>query len=190
MSGIAEGLGKVAKGLGDMFINLSSEFPALLDVIQYLSAAGGILIGGSAVFTLIRKGRRGAGGEVSLGGIGIQMIAAASLVELSLWMKVFSSTFWMNGDNLDINQFVVSGGGGDYSKQALAAALGIMFIAGYITLARAYFMLARFGREQNDSSRSNLLGSIAARILAGSALVSILRISEAFQNSTGFQIIG
>lgn len=178
-------LSGLGKGIGDLLINLSSEYPALLDGILILIAAAGVLICVSATFDVMRMGKP----EYQIKGSSIfwKMLAGSSLVDLMFFAKVWTGSLWSESNPLGISAYVASGDG-DYSKQAMMAAMGIIVIAGYVTLARAYFGMARLG-SLSDGSRSEMVGFIVSRIAAGSLMVAIIHVAKAVDNSAGFNWI-
>jgi len=180
-------LSSLGKGIGDLLINLSSEYPALLDGIFILVAAAGVMICVSGVFDLMRMGKP----EHQVKGSSIfwKFIGGSSLVDLMFFSKVWTGTLWAETNPMGISAFVVSSGGeGDYSQKAMMAAMGIIVIAGYVTLARAYFGISRLG-TLSEESRSEMIGFIVSRLAAGSLMVAILHVAKAIDNSAGYNWI-
>lgn len=184
-SGLSQ-LSGIGTSIGDVFINLSAEYPVLLDSILIVLAAIGAIISMFAVFDVIKLGRRD---TTNLPGSAIfwRMVAGASLIDLAFWTKVWTASLWSMTDPLDISTYV-AGGQEDYTKTAIMAALGFMMLAGYVTLGRAYIMMSKLG-YLSPESRSDLIGSIIARMAAGSLLVAALHVSNVIENSTGFNWI-
>jgi len=179
----------IGKGISDIFINMSSEYPALLDGILILFAAMGIIIAATAVLDITKIGSGGSQmGDSRAGAITGKLIGGVGLVDLSLWARVWSSTLWANSDPLGISAYAPTSSGGDYAEKAIMAALGVMVIAGYVTLGRAYLGITKLG-YMTPESRSNMIGNIFSRILAGSALISCLHVARAINNSAGINII-
>lgn len=170
--------------IGDMFINLSSEYPELLDGVLLIFAVLGVFIVSKGILDIVKLGNRQH--QVSPGGITAKLIGGASLVDLSLWARAWSGTVWMNSNPLGISEYSASGGGG-YSEQAIMAALGIMVITGYVTLGRAYLGIAKMG-ALSPESRSDMIGKVVSRIIAGTALISSTHIARAISNSTGISM--
>src|SRR5690554_4951104 len=155
-----ENLSKLSKGIGDMLINLSSEYPALLDAVFLLAAVVGIMICASGVFDVIKMGKPEY--QVKAASIFWKFIGGASLVDLAFFSKVWTGTVWATSDPMGISAYVATAGEGDYSKQAMMAAMGIIVIAGYVTLARAYIGISRLG-SLSEESRSEMIGFIVSR---------------------------
>lgn len=173
----------IGKSLGDVFINLSSEYPAILTGVIGIFAAIGVFIGVSAVFDFIKMGKRDQMQETPAKAVMWKLFAGAVLVDLAFWAKVMTASFW-DADPLGIASYS-AGSGSDYGETALMAALGIIVIAGYIVLGRAFVMTGKMG-YLSPESRSDLMWTIISRIFAGSAMVACLNIAEALDNSTGF----
>lgn len=179
-------LSAMGKGIGDMLINLSSEYPALLDGILVLVAAAGVFVCVSGVFDVMRMGKP----EYQIKGSSVfwKFLGGSSLVDLSFFAKVWTGTLWSESNPLGISAYVVTAGEGDYSKQAMMAAMGIIVIAGYVTLARAYFGISRLG-SLSEESRSEMVGFIVSRLAAGSLMVAIIHVAKAIDTSAGFNWI-
>jgi hypothetical protein len=162
--------------------NLSAEYPAFLDFIFLAFAVIGIMISASAVIAIIKLGDKN--NELVTPGSHIlwKLFAGPSLVNLALLARAWGGTLWANSDPLDIGQYSGSGTGWD---AAVMAAVGIMVLAGYITLGRAYMMMSKLGTVSIDA-RGDLMGSIFARIIAGSALIFTIHIAQAIEASSGF----
>ncbi|MEZ1785821.1 hypothetical protein [Pseudomonas aeruginosa] len=59
--GASNGLDQLAgigKSIGDVFISLSAEYPALLDTIIIIFGAIGVCVGCSAIFDFLKMGKR------------------------------------------------------------------------------------------------------------------------------------
>lgn len=180
-------LSTLGKGIGDLLINLSSEYPGILDGIMLLIAAAGVMICVSGVFDVMRLGKP----EHQIKGSSIfwKFIGGSSLVDLMFFTKVWTGTLWSESNPMGISSYVASAnGGGDYSQMAMMAAMGIIVIAGYVTLARAYFGVARLG-SLSPESRSEMIGFIISRIAAGSLMVAVIHVAKAVDNSAGFNWI-
>lgn len=175
-------------GIASVFINLSAEYPAILDGILILCAFAGVIISSSAVFDIIRSGNRSNQVESTPRVVLAKFVGGTGLIDLAFWVKVWSASLWANSDVLDISSYSADSGMGGYANEALMAAIGIMVITGYVTLARAYFFIARLG-HLSPESRSNMIGSITARIVAGTLLISLLHVSGYVQGSTGLKLI-
>ncbi|KKN58086.1 hypothetical protein LCGC14_0555570 [marine sediment metagenome] len=179
-----EGVESFGSNISDIFISLSSEYPAILDAFLIFFGAVGVFIGATAVFDVIKMGGQTGRGQGSSGVIAGKLIGGVGLIDLAFWAKTWSSTIWANDDPLGISSYSNTGSS-DNSEAAIAAALGIMAIAGYVVIGRAYLGIAKLGHLQPDA-RSDLIGNIFARIVAGSALISATHIAAAFKNSSGF----
>lgn len=182
-----EDLSKLGKGIGDLLINLSSEYPNLLDAIFVLIACAGVLICVSGVMDVTRMGKP----EYQIKGSSVfwKMLGGSSLVDLMFFTKVWTGTLWAESNPLGISAYVVAAeSADDYSQQAMMAAMGIIVIAGYITLARAYFGISKLG-SLSEESRSEMIGFIVSRIFAGSAMVVVLHLAKAVDKSAGFNWI-
>ncbi|ENA26993.1 hypothetical protein HMPREF1487_09472 [Pseudomonas sp. HPB0071] len=179
--------GKLGKSIGDVFIGLSGEYPAILKGILVVLAAIGVFIAVSAVFDIIKLGNRSGANNLPGSTIAWKFIAGASLIDLSFWTGVWAASLWGLSNPMDISQYAASAGE-DYTKTAIMAVLGFLVLVGYVTLGRAYIMTSQLG-YLSPESRSSLIGSIIARLVSGSALVAAMHISKALDNSTGFNWI-
>lgn len=169
-------------GIAEMFVNLSAEYPALLDGILILFAAAGVFLGASAAFDVIKIGKRDT--QHSPGNaIFWKMIGSCGMIDLAFWAKVWTGTLWAVSDPMEISAY--TGGGDTYAKTAMMAVIGFIVLAGYVTLGRAYLMTTKIG-YLSPESRGDLIGSIIARLAAGSAMVAAIHISKTIENSTGF----
>ena len=182
------GLGDFVGGISSAFITLSAEYPAILNGILIILAFCGLVISASAVFDVIRSGNRNNQIESTPRVVFAKFLGGTGLIDLAFWAKVWSATLWANTDVMGIESYSASSGMGGYANEALMAALGILVITGYITLARAYFFIAKLG-QLSPESRSNMIGSIVARILAGTALICIIHLSNVIQASTDLKLI-
>lgn len=184
------GLGDFVGGMSSAFISLSAEYPAILNGILLIFAFCGLIISSSAVFDVIRSGNNGVRMQAksTSGVIMGKFLGGTGLIELAFWAKVWSASLWANTDVMGIESYTASSGMGGYANEAMMAALGILVITGYITLGRAYFAIAQLGQLSSEA-RSNMIGSIIARILAGTALISVLHLSGAIQASTDLKLI-
>ena len=165
-----------------MLINLSREYPVILDSILFFFAAIGVMIASSGVLDIIKLGRRDTGLVTPHSHIFWKLLSGSSLVDLMVWTKAWSGTLWATSDPMGISDY--SSGGGSYDA-AIMAALGIMVITGYVTVGRGYMMLSKLGTVSIEA-RGDVIGSSMARIFAGTALICVLHIAEAFEVSTGF----
>lgn len=165
-----------------MLLNLSREYPVILDAIIFFFACIGMWIASSGVLDIIKMGRRDTGLVTPGAHIFWKLLSGSSLVDLMVWTKAWSGTLWANSDPMGISDY--SGGGGTYNV-AIMTALGIMVITGYIAVGRGYMMLSRLGTVSIES-RSDIVWSSMARIVAGTALICVLHIASAFENSLGF----
>lgn len=175
------------KGLGDIFIGLSSEYSDILDTALLIFAACGVLITLSALFEFASLGKPSAAGGKSSGvSVMWKLFAGASLVDLAFMAKMWTNTLWLDADPLSISAYASAARSGSdhYGTDAMMAATGIIVIAGYITLGRAYFAMAKLGKTP-DEQRGDVIGYIVARVLAGSAMISILHIANIFGESAG-----
>lgn len=166
--------------LTTIFTNLSGEYPAFLDTILMIFAVMGIWISASGVFAIIKLGKRDSGLVTPGAHIFWKLVGGSSMVDLSLWVKAWSGTLWANSDPLGISEY---SGGGSYDP-AIMAAIGVLVLTGYVTLGRAYLMASKLGTVSIES-RGDLMGSIVARLFAGTALVCTVHIAMAIQASTG-----
>lgn len=163
-----------------IFTNLSGEYPVILDTILMIFAVMGIWISANGVIAIIKLGKRDSGLVTPGAHIAWKLIAGSSMVDLALWTKAWSGTLWANSDPMGISEY---SGGGSFDP-AIMAAIGILVLTGYVTLGRAYLMASKLGTVSIES-RGDLMGSIMARIFAGSALVCTVHIALAIQASTG-----
>jgi hypothetical protein len=178
------GLADIGKGIGDVFINLSAEYPALLDGILFLIAGAGVMISATACLEVVKMGRRDSVSYQPSAAIWWKLIGGASLVDLSFWAKVWTDSLWSLSDPMDLSGYS-AGQGEDYSKAAIMAALGIVVIAGYVVLARAYFATTRLG-YLSPEARGDVITGIVSRLVAGSMMIACLHLANALEESTGF----
>ncbi|EMO9521227.1 hypothetical protein ACR3H8_20495 [Pseudomonas aeruginosa] len=184
--GASNGLDQLAgigKSIGDVFISLSAEYPALLDTIIIIFGAIGVCVGCSAIFDFLKMGKRDQMQESPAKAVMWKLISGGVLVDLAFWTKVTTSTLW-DTDPLGISSYT-GNGGGDYGQTALMAALGFIVLAGYVVLGKAFIMTGKLG-YLSPESRSDLAWSIIARIIAGGTMVACMNVSEYLNNSTGF----
>lgn len=73
-----------------------------------------------------------------------KMIAGASLVDIAFFASGFTASLWMYDDPLDMAQYSVNSEE-NYAQAATMAVLGIMVIAGYVAVGRAYLSISRLG---------------------------------------------
>ncbi|MDU4254461.1 hypothetical protein [Pseudomonas sp.] len=184
LGGSLSGLSGIGGGVADMFINLSAEYPALLDGILFVFAACGVLISATACFEVVKMGRRDSMSYSPANSVWWKMVGGASLVDLAFWAKVWTDTLWSLSDPLDLAGYS-AGQGEDYSKTAIMAALGIIVITGYVVIGRAYLATTRLG-YLSPESRADVITGIASRLVAGSMMIACLHISNALEESTGF----
>lgn len=177
-------LGSFGGTIGSAFINLSHEYPAILDGVFILFAAAGVLVAATSVFDVIKMGSQSHTSKPGV--IAGKMIGGVGMIDLALWGRVWSGTIWANENPLGISDYVATGG--DNASAAAMAALGIMVIAGYVTIGRAYWGITKLGSLSPDA-RSDMVGSILSRFVAGSALIASLHIARMLDNSTGMQLI-
>lgn len=163
-----------------IFINLSSEYPDILEFVLIVFAAIGILISASGILDIIKLGRRDNGLATPGAHIMWKLIGGTSLIDLSLWARAWSGTLWANSDPMEISEY---SSGGVYNE-AIMAALGIIVITGWVTIGRAYMMAAKLGTVSIEA-RGDLAGSIFARLVAGTAMVCVVHIAMAIQESVG-----
>lgn len=163
-------------------MNLSSEYPVFLDTILWVFAAIGIFVSASGVLAIVKMGKRDSGLVTPGSHVMWKLIGGASMTDLSLWTKAWSGTLWANSDPMGISEY---SGGSSVFEPAIMAAIGILVLTGYVTLGRAYLMASKLGTVSIES-RGDLVGSIFARIVAGSALVCTVHIALAINASTGF----
>lgn len=179
--GSASGIGQT---LGDAFISLSSEYPALLNSIEVLMAGTGIVIASSAVVDVMKTGRRDSGsGGAGTGAIFAKMLGGSALIDIAFWANVWTSSLWSLDDPAGIGSYAASGGSDNWHT-AFMAVIGFIVLSGYVVLGRAYLMVTKLGYLSPDA-RSDLIGNIIARIFAGSLMVAALHVSEAFDTSMG-----
>lgn len=165
-----------------IFTNLSSEYPVFLDTILWVFAAIGMWVSAGGVIAIVKMGKRDSGLVTPGSHIAWRLIGGSSMVDLSLWTKAWSGTLWANSDPMGISEY---SGGSSAFEPAIMAAIGILVLTGYVTLGRAYLMATKLGTVSIES-RGDLMGSIFARIIAGSALVCTVHIAMAINASTGF----
>lgn len=170
-----------ASSIADSFINLSAEYPALLNAIFLIFAALGVVVAATAVLAIIKKGSRDAGQESSFGGIATQMLGGVLMVDLSFWASSLTDTLWSMSSPLDIAGYAQQGAA-DYWQTAFYAVIGFMVLAGYVVLGTVGWKISQLGKLSPES-RSNQLGSIISRILAGSAMVASVHIAQALDDS-------
>ncbi|MBF6615599.1 MAG: hypothetical protein ITG07_02625 [Candidimonas sp.] len=182
--GAASSLAGLGKGIADVFINMSSEYPAILDALLFVFAGAGVIISATAAFEVVKMGRRDSMNYSPGASVWWKMVAGVSLVDLAFWAKVWTSSLWSYSDPLDLAGYA-AGQGEDYSKTAIMAALGITVIAGYIVLARAYFATARLG-YLSPEARGDVISGIVSRVIAGSLMIASLHVAKALEGSTGF----
>lgn len=178
------GLAGIGAGIGDVFINMSAEYPAILDALLFIFAGAGVIISSMAALEVLKMGRRDSMNYSPGAAVWWRMIAGVSLVDLAFWAKVWTDTLWSLSDPLALSEYT-TGQGEDYSRAAIMAALGITVIAGYVVLARAYFATARLG-YLSPEARSDVVGGIISRVIAGSLMIACLHVSSALEGSTGF----
>lgn len=180
-------LSKLGKGIGDLLISLSSEYPALLNGVFLFFAILGVFVCVSGVFDITRMGKP----EYQVKGSSVfwKFLGGSSLIDLAFFSKVWTATLWAEANPLGISAYVVAvDAKTDYSQQAMMAAMGIIVIAGYVTLGRAYAGLAKMGSLSTES-RSEMVGFIISRVIAGSAMVLILHLAKAVDKGAGFNWI-
>lgn len=180
-----DGLKGAAYSAADMFVNLSSEYPDLLDAIFFIFAGCGVLITLPAVIEIIKSGDRNKQ-HSSVGSITSRMLFGSLLVDLAFWGKVLCDSLWSLDNPLGIESY--ANGGGDPSQVALYAVIGFMVLTGWVTLGRAFLMGGKLGYLTPDA-RSDLIGSIIARVAAGSAMVASIHLAGVFGDSTGFSLM-
>lgn len=170
-------------GIAEMLVNLSQEYSAIFDFILFFFAAVGVLISASGCYNICRLGDQAAQVATPVSRVLWKLLAGPLLVNLAITANALSASLWMNQNELGVDQFVSSGS--STWETARVAALGIMFLAGFITIGRAYMMAANLGSVSVES-KSSLIGNIISRIVAGSALTVISVILETVKLSTGF----
>lgn len=185
LSGLSE-LAGIGTSIGDVFINLSSEYPALLDTIILIFAVIGIFIASYAVFDFIKMGKRDQMQESPAKAIMWRLISGGVLVDLAFWAKVTTGTVW-NADPLGISSYT-GNSNGDYGQTALMAAIGFIVLAGYVVLGKAFVMTGKMGYLSPDA-RSDLGWSIIARIISGGTMIACMNVAQYLNNSTGFNWI-
>lgn len=168
-----------ASTIADLFINLSVEYGAILEAIFLVCAAAGVLIVASGIMSVIKAGDRQKQQPV-WGVVAAKCFGGASLTDLSFWANSWTSTLWANTDPLDIGIYSAAAHS-DYSEQALYAALGMMVIAGYVSLASAYFSITALGHVSQEG-RGAKVASIVSRVVAGSALIMSVHVASLFNN--------
>tara|TARA_R110001592_G_scaffold33503_9_gene115999 strand:+ start:1795 stop:2340 length:546 start_codon:yes stop_codon:yes gene_type:complete len=173
----------LAENISGIFINLASEYSAILSGLFIIFAFIGFCISGSSVFALLKAGDAHRQQPV-WGVIAAKMVGGVGMIDLSFWAKTWSATLWSLDDPLGIEEYSSYAAGTDYAQAAMYAALGFMVICGYVTIGSAYLKITQLG-YLSPESRGNQLGSIFSRILAGSALISCMHIAKALGNSTG-----
>lgn len=165
----------------ELVVSFSSEYSSLLAAIMNVFAFIGFLIFCIGVFQIVKLGRRDNGLVTPVSSIGWKLIAGASLVNFSMWVKVWSGSLWANSNPMGLDGY--SGGGSGF-EAALMAALGLMVITGYVTMGRAYVMMSRIGTVQIEA-RSDLVWSVLSRFVAGSALIMSLHLKDVISKSVG-----
>jgi hypothetical protein len=183
-----EGMDGFSGTVSDVFINLSQEYPAILDGVLYLFAGLGVIIAATACLDIVKLGKTNNQVASPAGAIAAKIVGGVGLVDLSVWAQAWSATLWANDNPLGISDYVVSNNSDDYATSAALAALGFIVIAGYVVLGRAYLMITKLGYLSPDA-RSDMVGNILARIFAGSAMVSALHVARAINNSAGLSLI-
>lgn len=180
-----EGLQGAAYSAADMFVNMSAEYPDYLDAIFFIFAGVGVFITLPAVFDIIKSGDNNKQYS-SVGSISARMLFGSLLVDLAFWGNVFCDSLWSLDNPLGIESY--ANGGGDQSQIALYAVIGFMVLTGWVTLGRAFIMGGKLGYVTPDA-RSDLIGSIISRVVAGSAMVASLHLAGVFGESTGFSLM-
>ncbi|MDH4602458.1 MULTISPECIES: hypothetical protein [Pseudomonas syringae group] len=185
----AEGFGgqlsSIGISIGDMFVNLSAEYPVILDMVILVFATAGVIISASAIFDFIKLGGRDRGNGGSP--IAYKMIAGCSLVDLAFWTNVWTDTIWSQSDPMDISSYT-SSAGHDNGLVAIYAVIGFLVIVGYVTLGKAYYQVSRLG-YLSPEARGDMWGSIISRVVAGSLMVASLHVAKMFEDSVGFNFI-
>lgn len=181
---ILDSLAGAGNSIADIFINLSSEYGAILDLIFFAFAALGVLICASCFFDIIKFGKSDSLNYSPGASFFWKMIAGASLVDIAFFASGFTASLWMYDDPLDMAQYSVNSEE-NYAQAATMAVLGIMVIAGYVAVGRAYLSISRLG-YLTPEARGGMIGTIAARIIAGSALIASMHIAEVLDQSTGW----
>lgn len=182
-----ESIAGFGKGIGNLLINLSSEYSGILDTALLIFAACGVFITLSGLFEFASLGKPSAAGGKSSGvSVMWKLFAGASLVDLAFMAKMWTNTLWLDSDPLSISAYTsaAQGGSDHYGADAMMAATGIIVIAGYITLGRAYLAMAKLGKTP-DEQRGDVIGFVVARVVAGSAMISILYIAKIIGDSAG-----
>ncbi len=185
-NGLSSAMQGAAHSIGDMFISLSSEYPALLKAILIAFAATGVAVSASAVFDFIKSGRKD-GGNQSTGGVMLaKMIGGSGLIDLAFWANVWTASLWALDSPLGIESYAATGG--SYWLTALMAVLGFIVLAGYVVLGRAYLNMTKLGYMSPDA-RSDLIGNIISRFIAGTLMIASLHVAKAIDTSAGFNWI-
>lgn len=180
---VMDGLEGFGTSVADIFISLSAEYPAMLDIILVVFFFFGFIISCTAVFDIVKLGRP----EQTFSGAGkitAKFLGGAMLMELAFWSSVIGATLWSETDPLGMEEYSASGQS-DYASMAMMAAIGIIVLAGYVVLGRAFLGITRLGTLQPEA-RSDMLGYIISRAVAGSLMVACLHLAKSFQASAGF----
>ena len=165
----------------NLIISFSSEYASLLAALMNVFAFAGFIIFCIGCMQIVKLGRRDNGLVTPVSSIAWKFIAGASLMNLSVWVKVWSGSLWANSDPMGLEGY--SGGGSGF-EAAMMAALGLMVITGYVTMGRAYMMASRIGTVQLEA-RSDLVGSVLSRFVAGSLLISSMHLKDVISSSVG-----
>ena len=115
------------------------------------------------------------------------MVASVSLVDIAFWANIWTSSLWQLDDPMGISEYAANGSANNL-ETAMYAAIGFIVLAGYVTLGRAYLMVGKIGYLSQEA-RSDIIGSIIARVVAGSLMIACLHVSKAVDNSAGFNWI-
>lgn len=181
---VLNSMAAVGKGLGDMFINLSAEYPAILHGVILVFGAAGVFIAGTAAFEVMKMGRKDSMSYNPAGASAWKMFGGASLVDLAFWAGVWADTLWSMSDDMDMAAYSAQSGQ-DYTQAAIMAAIGFIVIAGYVVLGRAYMGITKLG-YLSPEARSDLISASISRIVAGSLMIASMHISQVLNESTGF----
>lgn len=183
--GFGSQLGSVGISIGDMFVNLSAEYPVILDMVILIFAATGVILSATAVFDFIKLGGRDRGNGAAP--IAYKMIGGCSLVDLAFWTSVWTSTIWSQTDPMDIGSYA-SSAGQDNGLVAIYAVIGFLVIVGYVTLGKAYYQVTRLG-YLSPEARGDMWSSIISRGVAGSLMVASMHVAKMIEESVGFNFI-
>lgn len=169
--------------MADFFINLSSEYSAILNFILYVAAFVGVMIVSSSIFELIRMGqdKHAQQSRTSAFSIITKNLGAVFLMSFAWSVKMFTATLWAEHDPLNLAKYDASASSGDYSQQTIIAVTGFFILTGCVFMFKSYLALAKLG-SMPDEERGVQWGRILSYMGAGSILVCINVIVALFKS--------